>query len=168
MGTIRDQLQTLTGADLLASQISDAGGKAFVSMNATKTQLDLTEVVQFWQSIHVPTYGQPIPSSGKTVTGDCATSPVVLQPSANETAYLAGMSVTNGSGSDASTVSLTLGNATIMQATIPPNTTQPLIGFQGLNPGILLVGGQALGITQTGATASDVSFILAYSLAVQG
>ena len=167
MGTIRDQLQTLTGADLLASQISDAGGKAFVSMNASKTQIDLTEVVQFWQSIHVPTYGVPIPSSSKTVTGDAST-PAVFTPAANETAYLTAMSVANGSGTDASTVTLSIGSAVVMQATIPPNTTQPLIGFQGLDPGILVVGGQNITITQTGAAGGDLSYILSYSLAVQG
>jgi len=167
MGVIRDQLQTLTGAELLASQLSDAGGKVFVSTNAKATQMDLCAVVDFWRNVHAPSYGQPIPSSSKSATGD-ASNPAVFTPATNETAYLTAMSVSNGSGSDASEVVLSIGGAVVMQATVPPNGTQPLIGFQGLNPGILVVGGQPITLTQTGATASDVSYVLAYSLAVQG
>ena len=167
MGVIRDQLQTLTGAELLASQLSTAGGQAFVSANAKPTQTDLADVVDFWRNVHAVAYGQPIPSSSKTVTGN-ASSPAVFTPASNETAYLTAMSVTNGSGTDASEVVLSIGGAVVMQAAVPPNTTQPFIGFQGLNPGILVVGGQAITLTQTGATASDVSYALAYSLAVQG
>jgi len=168
MGDIRDQLQTLTGASLLASQISDAGGKAFVSMNATRTQIDLTEVVEFWRGVHVPTYGVPIPSSSKSATGD-ASNPAVLTPGSNETAYLTAMSISNGNASDLSTVTIAIGGATVYQGACPPSSSLVVIGFQGIEPGVLLVGGQPMTITQTGlSSASELSYVLAFSLAVQG
>lgn len=168
MGDVRDQLQTLTGASLLASQISDAGGKAFVSMNATKTQIDLTEVVNFWRGVHVPTYGVPIPSSSKSATGD-ASSPAVLTPGTNETAYLTAMSISNANGSDVSTVSISVGGALIFKTDCPPSSSVVVIGFQGINSGLMLVGGQPMTITQTGlSTASELSYVLSYSLAIQG
>ena len=166
MGDIRDQLQTLTGANLLASQISDAGGKAFVSMNASKTQVDLTEVVQFWRGIHVPTYGMVIPSSSKSVTFD-DTNPTILQPAANETAYVNGLSVSNGNGTDTATVTVTIGGATVFVTDVPANGTAIVVGLNALQP-FLLAGGQPLAFTVTGTTPGDVSGVCAYALTVQG
>ena len=164
MDEIRNQLQTLTGAEILGSQLSTVGGKVFT--NAEASQLDLVALTSWWRAIHAPTYGVPIPSSSKTATGTAA-SPTMLDPGVNETAYIAGVSLTNGSGSDASTATVTIGGAVVWVGVVAPSSTSTVVGFQGINP-FYLVGGQALGITQTGASASDISFTVAYSLAVQG
>jgi hypothetical protein len=166
MGDIRDQLQGLTGADVLASQLSAAGGKAFISTNAKATQQDLNDVVHFWRSVHAPSYGLPIPSSSKTATGNM-TTPTVLTPGANESAYVVGYSITNGSGTDAADITVNIGGATVFQGNAAPNATLVIVGFQGLQP-FFLVGGQALTATQTGGSAADLSFAVAYSLSVQG
>jgi hypothetical protein len=164
MSEIRNQLQTLTGAEILSSQLSTVGGKVFT--NAEEAQTDLVSLTKWWRSIHAPTYGVPIPSSSKTATGTAAV-PTMLDPAVNETAYVVGASLTNGSGSDASTATVTIGGAVVWVGTVAPSSSATVVGFQGISP-FYLVGGQALGITQTGASASDITFAVAYSLAVQG
>lgn len=166
MGDIRDQLQGLTGAEVLASQLSAAGGKAFLSNNAKATQEDLNAVVHFWRSVHAPSYGLPIPSSSKTATGDM-TSSAVLTPGANESAYVVAYAITNGSGTDAADITVSIGGTTVFQGNAAPGATLVVVGFQGMNP-FFLVGGQALTATQQGGSASDLTFSVSYSLSVQG
>ena len=168
MGDIRDQLQSLTGAELVASQLSAAGGKAFVSMNAKPTQMDLNDVTQFWQSVHVPSYGMPIAGSGKTATGTDS-NPIALTLDTNQTAYITAMSVSNTNGTDAATVSITVGNAIAFIQSVPPNESVVVVGAgSGAMPPFYLVNGLDVGISATGTTPGDVSFILAYGLSAQG
>jgi len=169
MGGIRDQLQTLTGAELLASQLSDAGGKAFVSVNAAATQRDLNEVVEFWRSIHVPTYGSPIAKSAVLVNSNVDANPVVLQVPDNEACMLQAMIITNNDASNASTVTLTLDAVIFFQQAVPPSTTIVAIGFQGIDPcSMQVVGGQQISINQSGATAAQVQYALTYCKTSQG
>ena len=169
MGDIRDQLQNLTGGELLASQLSTAGGKAFVSVNARGTQKDMVDVTTFWRSIHAPTYGNPIANSGTTVNGTVDSAPTVLQVPNNEVAMLQAMIFTNANASNPSTVTLTLDTVIILQMDVPPSTTMVAIGFQGLAPNsIQIVGGQQLGINQSGVSSAEVSYALSYCLTSQG
>lgn len=166
MGDIRDQLQTLTGASLKADQISAAGGKAFVSMNATRTQKDLTEVVAFWQGIHVPTYGMPIPGSGKTTTGSDSL-PTVLSLNTNETAYVCGLSLINNNSTDTASVTISVGNASVWTGDIAAGASAIVVGAGQLQP-FFLVQGLNIDIAATGTTPGDVAFTCAYGLSVQG
>ena len=169
MGDIRDQLQNLTGAELLASQLSTAGGKAFVSMNAAATQKDMNDVTDFWRSIHAPTYGNPIANSGVTLNSTVDVAPVVLQVPNNEVAMLQAMILTNADGANPSSVTLTIDSVIVLQMDVPPSTTMVAIGFQGLDPNsIQIVGGQQLGINQSGVASSAVSYALTYCLTSQG
>lgn len=166
MAAIRDQLQTLTGANLTASQISDAGGKAFVSANASKTQIDLTEVVAFWKSIHVPTYGMLIPGTGKTATGS---SVAILSPSSNETVYVNGLSLHNASAGDVATAKVYLQNALIFAGDIPPSDALVVVGAsQTSGRPFHFTNGQDLTVVFSGAGAGDASWIITYGLSVQG
>ena len=169
MGGVRDQLQTLTGSEVLASQLSDAGGKAFVSVNAKAMQLDLNDVVDFWRSIHVPTYGSPIASSSVLVNSNVDSDPVVLQVPSNEVVMLQAMIITNNDGANPSTVTLTLDAVMFFQMQVPPSTTVVAIGFQGIEPcSMMAVGGQQIAINQSGATASQVQYALTYCKTSQG
>lgn len=165
MSEIRNQLQTLTGAEITGAQISTVGGKVFT--NANKSQGDLVELVNFWRVVHVPAYGQPIPGSAKTATGDL-TSPNVLVPASNTSAYLTAMSVTNGSSTDPATFTLTIGGAAVFVGPVDPNTTVTVIGSGAIQPGVIVVDGQTVAASQTGTTDANVSYALAYSLVVQG
>lgn len=167
LGDIRDQLQTLTGADLLASQLSDAGGKVFVSTNAKRSQEDLHQVVRFWQAIHVPTFGTPIPSSSILVSANDSTA-TMLQPSANQTAYVSNIQIEN-QGTDLVTVSISVGGVLAYSAAVPSSENIPVIcGGEGKMFPFYLVGDQSMTITATGGSAGDIAYKVAYSLAVQG
>ncbi len=168
IGDIRDQLQTLTGAELLASQLSAAGGKAFVSVNARATQNDMNDVTEFWRSIHVPTYGNPIPNSGDTVVSTVDANPVVLQVATNEVATLQAMILTNSNAASPATATLVLDSVMFLQMDVPPSTTMVAIGFQGLEPGMEVVGGQQIGINVSGVASSELSYALAYCRSSQG
>ena len=169
MPDVRDQLQTLTGAELLASQLSAAGGKAFVSSNAQITQRDMIAVTEFWRSIHAPTYGSPIANSAVLVNSTVDANPVVLQVPNNEVAQLQAMVITNADAANPSTATLTLDNVIFFQGTVPPSSTIVAIGFTGLEPcSMNVVGGQQVAINQSGVAAADVSYQLTYALTSQG
>ena len=166
MGDIRDQLQTLTGAELLGSQLSTAGGKAFVSVNARGTQRDLKEVTEFWRSIHAPAYGLPIPGSGTSVSTTATAT--LLNLNTNETAYINALSLTNGGG-DVLTVKILIGLATYASKQIPPGETGIFVGAgPEVGAPFFLADGLSIGCSVSGGSIGDLTMGLAYSLAVQG
>jgi hypothetical protein len=163
---IRNQLQTLTGSAITSAQLSDVGGKVFT--NALESQEDLVSLVQWWRSIHAPTYGFPIPGSGKSATGSDV-SPQVLNPGTNETAYIMGLSCVNDNATDAATVSITVGNAQVFSVSVAPGGAEvaTLVGA-GAMPPFFLPAGVSLDIASAGTTPGDISWTLAYGLSVQG
>jgi len=165
MGTIRDQLQNLTGADLQATQLGTAGGRVFVSGNAMKTQADLHDVVRFWQNVHVPAYGQPIPGTGKTATGS-GDGPM-LSMATNETAYINGLSFTNADATNAADVSVEIDGALIAVVNVPPSSSAIAVGLGGAQP-FSLTNPQSLTLSIAGVASSDITHALAYALTVQG
>lgn len=166
LSEIRNQLQTLTGAEILASQLSDVGGKVFISMNAFDSQIDFNEMVRFWRSIHAPTYGLPIPGSSASVNGTDQTG-TILDPSKNQTAYITALVIENTSGSDPANVTITIGGAQFYGGSVGPSEKVNVVGFGGQAP-FFLVAGQSMAISQTGVTPGEVDFSLSYSLSVQG
>ena len=171
MGQIRDQLQNLTAADLIPSQLSSAGGTVFVSSNAIRAQNDLQAVVQFWRDVHAPTYGLPIPSTGKSVAVQDTEAVFVnvLIPGANETLYLNAMSITNGDPLNNASVEVKIGDALFAKLTLAGNATTVLIGSGDLAASSLYItAGQSLTFNQNGAGANQVILAVSYSKSVQG
>ena len=171
LGQIRDQLQNLTAADIIPSQLSSAGGKVFVSSNAIRAQHDLQAVVQFWRDVHAPTYGLPIPSTGKSVTSQDteAVFKVVVAPEANETLYLNAMSVTNGDPLNNADIEVKIGDALFAKLTLAGNATTVLIGSGDLAASsVYITAGQSLSFNQNGAGANQVVLAVSYSKSVQG
>lgn len=165
MGSIRDQLQNLTGSALEATQLATAGGRVYVSANAKKAQTDLLDVVEFWRSVHVPAYGQPIPGTATTNTGT-GDSPI-LATSTNQTAYVNGLSLTNNNATTPADVSLTIDGVLVAVVNVPPSSSAIAVGLTGMAP-FSLVEPQVLSQTVSGVAAGDVAFNVAYALTVQG
>lgn len=161
---IRNQLQTLTGAEITSAQITEVGGKVFT--NATSAQDDLIDLVRFWRSIHAPTYGVVIPGSGKTATGSNI-SPTILQPGANETAYVTGLSLVNNNSTDTATVSVSNGNALVWTGDIVAGASAIVVGAAQLQP-FHLPNGLSIDLSATGVTPGDVAWTLSYGFSVQG
>ena len=64
MDEIRNQFKNQSLATLVASSIQVVGGRVFPDQPAITDLESFKAVVQSWQGVHVPTYGQPIPASG--------------------------------------------------------------------------------------------------------
>jgi len=165
MGTIRDQLQNLTGSALEATQLATAGGRVYVSSNAKTAQTDLADVVRFWRSVHVPAYGQPIPGTATTNTGT-GDSPI-LSTSTNQTALINGLSLTNNNATTPADVNLTIDGVAVAVVNVAPSSTSVVVGLAGMAP-FMLVEPQVLSQVVSGVAAGDVAFNVAYSLTVQG
>ena len=163
MSDVRNQLQTLTGAEIEAAQLSTVGGKVFT--NAIESQIDLRELASWWRSVHVPTYGQPIPGSGTTrsAVGDT----VLLGPSTNESAYVNAIDFTNADPALAATVELTIDGVSMGLTTVPALSTVSVVGVGGIAP-FMLANGQNMSQSITGVPAPSVTGQVAYCLTVQG
>lgn len=163
MSEIRNQLQTLTGSAIEASQLTQVGGKVFT--NAQDAQGDFMQLVSWWQAIHVPTYGQPIPGTAFTINhaGDGA----VYAPGVNETGVINGLFITNGDPANPATVTLDIDGVQVHQeATVPSLSGVGVIGLT--TPGFTITNGQTLTATITGATSALVSVDVCGYLVVQG
>lgn len=164
MSDIRNQLQTLTGADILASQLSSVGGKVFT--NAEDSQDDFKRLVDFWVSIHAPTNGQPIPGSAGSAAG--SGDGTMYAPDTNETALIQAIEISNPDPVNPITnVSVNITDGTnapcIFFGDIQANSAVCIIGFQGTVP-FDLVSGQELII----GNATGANWSVAYALKVQG
>ena len=165
MSEVRNQLQTLTGAEIVASQLSTVGGKVFT--NAEDAQVDVAALTTWWRAIHVPTYGQPIPGSGTTTTGS-GDSPI-LAPITNETVLISALSLTNADPTTPADVSVEIDGAIVAKVNILPSDSAVVIGYGAeALASLILANGSTLSQTVTGVAAGDVSFACAYSLIVQG
>jgi len=165
MGTIRDQLQNLTGSALEAPQLATAGGRVYVSSNAKNAQTDLADVVRFWRGVHVPAYGQPIPGTATTNTGT-GDSPI-LATSTNQTALINGLSLTNNNATTPADVNISIDGVIVAVVNVAPSSSAVVVGLAGMAP-FMLVEPQTLSQTVSGVAAGDVAFNVAYSLTVQG
>jgi hypothetical protein len=163
MSDIRNQLQTLTGAAIEASQLSQVGGKVFT--NAEDAQGDFLALTRWWMAIHAPTYGQPIPGSAFAINhaGDGA----AYAPGTNESASINGLVVTNGDPANPATVTLDIDGAIVHQeSAIPSFEFRSIIGL-GDCP-LQMTNGQTLSVTVTGAAPAAVTVELVGFLTVQG
>jgi len=166
MSDVRNQLQTLTGAEIEASQLSTVGGKVFT--NAEAAQIDVSALTSWWRAVHVPTYGQPIPGSefAVSVVGDVA-DVTVYAPSTNESAQITVFTITNNNATTPASPIILLGTQqAYYNPAIPPTETVQVIGI-GDNP-FLIVEGQSLKIQVGGVPPSDVAVDVSGFLTVQG
>jgi hypothetical protein len=163
MSDVRNQLQTLTGADISASQLSTVGGKVFT--NAQDAQVDVHALTSWWRAIHVPTYGQPIPGSAfaESVVGDVS----VYAPGANESAQITALTITNNNGTTPASPNLLIGNQVVYQnPAIPPGEAVVVIGVGDVP--LSIVNGQTLSVQVGGVPPADVTTEASGFLVVQG
>jgi len=83
--SVRDALQGQTIEDFDAAQFEELGGKLYYSLGSAMNQVDIHTMVQTFQSVHAPAYGQFIPQSGAWTEDSIATGIVdLIEPSNNE------------------------------------------------------------------------------------
>ena len=108
------------------SAFKQVGGAVFPDGQALSDLAVFVSIVDAYRATHAPAYGSPIPatsaaSAALTGSGD------LLTLTGSSVAYINAVSVTNGSGSDAVAVSITLNGVQVSVAVdIPPTETMPI------------------------------------------
>jgi len=70
MGEIRNQLKSQNLGTLLPSSIEQVGSNIFPDNTTIEDQLDFSQIIRAWSSVHNPTFGTPIGRTGATSSAD--------------------------------------------------------------------------------------------------
>lgn len=111
MGEIRNQLKSQSLAALLPTSIEQVGGAIFPDTGTIGDQMDLTQIIQAYSSVHSPTYGSPIGSTG--ATNSVSGAETLLSMTKAQVAKVETIQFTNGGGAAPILVGLTLGGVAL-------------------------------------------------------
>ena len=166
MTELQNQLKNQTLDSLLPSSIKTVGGVVFPDQKADMNLEAFDSVVRHWQSVHVPSYGQPIAGSFASVSVDG--SETILTPATNQVARVQNITFENQGGASPVIVNLVLGTTMIATGLrIDPATIVPLTNdILGIFP-LFLDKSQPLSVLVTGGTAADLVTEAIYSLTSQ-
>ena len=164
---IRDLVHTIQSKDLTPAQIEAAFGSIYLSRDTINNQLETQEIVEQFQKVKLPTYGQAIPNTTAIaqVTADSGLIPILV-PTANKTYGLLGVDAINtGAGSVGVSFGytnggdfVTLNKITLASTETGTFTTRNAYTFDSsCYPAILVTSG----------TASDLTVQMVYSELVQ-
>jgi len=164
---IRDLVHTIKSKDLTPSQIDQAFGEIYLSKDTIDNQLETQEIVEQFQKVKLPTYGQAIPNTTAIaqVAGDSGLI-ALLVPAVNKTYGLLGVDATNnGSGNISVSFGytnggdfVTLNKITLATTEVGTFTTRNAYTFDSsCFPAILVTSG----------TASDLTVQMLYCELVQ-
>ena len=133
---LRNQLKSQNINTLTADSIASVGGEVFPDVPAAQDLNDFDQIVNAWQQVHVPTYGNPIPGSGAKVDVS-QTGGVGFGAGDGEVYKINAASVAN-IGEDAQTIDIKLGTALnqsvtlINQLSIAGASTQPIAALNNI------------------------------------
>ena len=156
MSEVANQLKSQTLDDVIASAFATVGGRVFPDLNASVDILDLVKIVDSWRATHAQTYGNPIPDTGTSysISPSSTDTPVELvAPANNEVIHINGVSLRNG-GAGLVGYQLRLGDVLLSVGQVPPGEDQAVADFYQQ---LILSKGQALTITATSGTATDLT-----------
>lgn len=89
-------VQGLNIEDITPQQILAAGEPIFLDVKATSDINSINTLIQSWTRIHAPTFGQPIPGSGKKFTRTDSGS--IVTSTGNEVRKVIAVNFANASG----------------------------------------------------------------------
>jgi len=164
---IRDLVHTIKSKDLTPSQIDQAFGEIYLSKDTIDNQLETQEIVEQFQKVKLPTYGQAIPNTTKIVQAQGDSGLIsFFTPAANKTYGLLGADAIN-TGAGSVTVSfgytnggdfVTLNQITLAATETGTFTTRNAYTFDSsCFPAILVTSG----------TAGDLTVQMVYTELVQ-
>jgi len=107
MGEIRNQLKSQNLGALLPISIESVGSQVFPDTSTIEDQLDFAQIIRAWSSVHNPTFGTPIGSTG--ATNSVSGSETLLSVSKSQVAKIGTLEFVNGGGAAPILISLTLG-----------------------------------------------------------
>jgi len=99
---LRNILKDINLSTITATNLKDIGGAVFADLTAKRDLEDLGKIVNAWQNVHVPAFGQPIPQTGTlaSVVSESEADVKILAPSNNECYRVFGFWLQNTSFGD--------------------------------------------------------------------
>jgi len=99
---LRNILKDINLSTITAANLKDIGGAVFADLTAKRDLEDLGKIVNAWQNVHVPAFGQPIPQTGTlaSVLSEENENVKILEPSNNECYRVFGFWFKNGGFGD--------------------------------------------------------------------
>ena len=118
-------VQGLSIDTITPEQISDAGKPIFLDITTSSDINSINTLIQSWSRIHAPTFGQPIPGSGKSLTQTNTGN--IVSAEGNEVRRVIAVNYTNA-GAAPVTLDLALDNIVIQSnVAVGPAETQVAI-----------------------------------------
>jgi len=151
-GLIQNQLKSQSLDTVKPAAFKQVGGVIFPDSTANMDMAKLSAIVEAFQSVHSPNYGQPIPQT--SVLSTQSGSETILSLTGNEVALIQGVTMTNAGGAPI-VAHLKIGSAIIAVGTIDPASIQVIV--PSIAASFYLDSLNALSVTVASGSASDLS-----------
>tara|TARA_R110000751_G_scaffold72736_1_gene147336 strand:- start:552 stop:1040 length:489 start_codon:yes stop_codon:yes gene_type:complete len=152
-GLVQNQLKSQSLNTVAPSAFKQVGGDIFPDSTANMDMAKLSAIVEAFQSVHSPNYGQPIPQTSEVSTG--VGSKTLLSLDGNEVALVSAITCVNASAAPTH-IQIKVGSMIIVEQIIPPTTpTQIMTGMPPLyidslnDLTVTIVTGEATALTTT-------------------
>lgn len=123
-GLIQNQLKSQSLETVAPSAFKQVGGVIFPDQTANMDMAKLSAIVEAFQSVHSPNYGQPIPQTS-LVSSEDGTS-TVLSLTGNEVSLIQAVTLTNA-GAAPIVAHVKVGGIIISVANLDPGSTTALM-----------------------------------------
>ena len=153
-GLVQNQLKSQSLNSVSPSAFKQVGGAIFPDSTANMDMAKLSAIVEAFQSVHSPNYGQPIPQTSEVSTG--IGNKTLLGLVGNEVALVSAITCVNTSEAPTN-IQIKVGSMVIVEQIIGPttptqiilNTSAPLY-IDSLNDlTVAIVTGEATALTTT-------------------
>jgi len=151
-GLIQNQLKSQSLDTVKPSAFKQVGGVIFPDSTANMDMAKLSSIVEAFQSVHSPNYGQPIPQTSQinSATGN----ETILTLTGNEVALVSALTLVNGGGAPM-VVQIKVGAMIVAAVTLDPAATAAAIP-QSM-PSLYLDSLNALSVNVTSGTAGELT-----------
>tara|TARA_R110002096_G_scaffold197298_1_gene380567 strand:- start:510 stop:1007 length:498 start_codon:yes stop_codon:yes gene_type:complete len=153
-GLVQNQLKNQSLGTVKPAAFKQVGGVIFPDSTANMDMAKLSSIVEAFQSVHSPNYGQPIPQSSEihSVVGNES----LITLTGNEVALVNAISCTNGGGAPI-TVQIKVGTMILAVVQLDPASTIPM-NSNGINIGSFYLDSlNAINISVTEGNPSDLT-----------
>jgi hypothetical protein len=124
-GLIQNQLKSQSLDTVNPSAFKQVGGVIFPDQTANMDMAKLSSIVEAFQSVHSPNYGQPIPQS--STVSDLVGNGTLLVVTGNQVNLVSAITCRNEGGAAPIIVRLQVGTMIVAQVEVNPNSVQSLV-----------------------------------------
>ena len=154
-GLIQNQLKSQSLEAVDPSAFKQVGGVIFPDSTANMDMARLASIVEAFQAVHSPNFGQPVPQTGDNPSVVGSENLLVL--TGNQVSLVQFISITNSGGAPVE-VSIQLGGTTILSVSVGPTSTEANTNLGAfyvdskLSLAVAVDSGTASGVTTTAVT----------------